>query len=450
MSRFATATAAAVTVASLALFGGTGCGGPNAKQGGPDSSADTKITFMHSWTEAGEVKVIDGMIDTFERTHPRIKVTVVPGADEDKIKDALRRGGKPPDVISSLSSDNLGLYCAFKVFTDLGPFLEKSKIIPDLTMSRPMVERNQYEGTQCALPLLGDSYGLYYNKDAFKEAGIEAPPKTFSEFATVAKKLTKASDTSFERVGFMPLFNHYENTPSRFASQWNPIYFGLSGKSNTALDPSFAEMFQWQKDLVDDLGGYRKLERFRSTFGDEWGDTNAFHTGQVAMQLDGEWRLGMLKDADVDFEFGVAPLPVPTTQLDSYGKGPVSGSMIAIPTGSKKKNAAWELVKYLTTDTDAVVTLANQIHNVPSTLTALHSSKLDLDPRFQTFMDIAEHPDSSTTPATIDGDAYQWTLHDLGVNYESGAQTDLDAGLVQVDKKVDAKIAKVRKSRGPR
>ena len=36
----------------------------------------------------------------------------------------------------------------------------------------------QYKGKRCALPMLADTYGLYYNKALFKKAGITAPPAT--------------------------------------------------------------------------------------------------------------------------------------------------------------------------------------------------------------------------------------------------------------------------------
>ena len=49
----------------------------------------------------------------------------------------------------------------------------------------------QYNGKRCALPLLADTYGLYYNRELFEAAGITSPPKTISELAADAKKLTK-------------------------------------------------------------------------------------------------------------------------------------------------------------------------------------------------------------------------------------------------------------------
>lgn len=184
-----------------------------------------------------------------------------------------------------------------------------------------------------------------------------------------------ARGDTYDRLGVMPTFHGYETTPMRLAAQWSPKYFDARGKSNLAEDPGFAKMLTAQKDLVAKLGGYEKLERFRSTFGDEWSAEHPFHRGQVAMQIDGEWRPAMAKEAGVTFEIGTAPLPVPDDRLAEYGKGYLSGTVMGISAASRKQNAAWELVKYMTTDTDAVVDFANAIHNVPSTLAALESPR---------------------------------------------------------------------------
>ena len=59
-----------------------------------------------------------------------------------------------------------------------------------------------------------------------------------------------------------------------------------------ATDPDWAEMFRWQKDLVD-WYGVDKLKKFVAGQGDEWGEASQdFQLGRLAMALDGEWRTG--------------------------------------------------------------------------------------------------------------------------------------------------------------
>ncbi|MGW7683277.1 ABC transporter substrate-binding protein [Kribbella sp. NPDC054772] len=436
-------TRAAIGTAAVALLATACTGTSNAPQATDDATKDVTITFWHGWSAPSEVAAIDAGVKAFEAKHPNIHVTVVGNINDDKIKQALRAGGSnAPDVVSSFTTDNVGTFCASNVFSELKPFLDKSGIELDKTFPKPLQDYTQFQGKRCTLPLLNDAYGLYYNKDAFKAAGITAPPKTLSEFDAVAKKLTKTQGDSYSQLGFMPTFHGYESTTSHFAALWNPTYFTPDGKSNLAKDPASSSMLTWQKGLVGQLGGFAKLEKYRATFGDEFGAKNPFHTGQVAMTMDGEWRLGMAREAGVKFDIGVAPFPVPDEQADTYGKGYLSGTVIGIASTSQKQNAAWELVKFLTTDTDAVVDFANAIHNVPSTLAALESPKLTAD--VKTFVGIAQHPKSSTTPASPNGGAYQLTLQDFGYAYEAGKVTDLAAGLAKTDQQIDKDLAQAK------
>lgn len=436
-----TAVALAAT-AALSLLA-SACTGSNDSGSNDDPKADTTLTFWHGWSAPSEVKAIEENVKRFEAAHKNIKVKIVKNMTDDKINQALRAGGSnAPDVVSSFSTDSVGKFCDSGAFVDLKTYLEKSKIDPAKVFHKPLLDYTRFDGNQCALPLLNDAYGLYYNKDAFKKAGITAPPKTWSEFTEVAKKLTQPKGDSYQQLGFMPTYHGYETSVSHYASQWSPTYFDADGKSNLAKDPAFANMMTYQKGLIDQLGGFQKLEKYRNTFGDEWGAEHPFHLGKVAMQLDGEWRLGMAKDAKVKFEIGTAPMPVADDQVADYGKGYLAGTIMGIASTSEKKNAAWELVKYMTTDTAAVVAFANGIRNVPSTIEALDSPDLKFDPAFKTFIDIAKHPKSNTTPAQVDGGAYQVTFQDLAYRYEAGKVKDLKAGLEKTAQQIDTDIAK--------
>ncbi|MFF0199409.1 ABC transporter substrate-binding protein [Streptomyces sp. NPDC005017] len=439
--RVALAMAASASLVLLA----TACTGSPDTGASDDPAQETTLNFWHAWSAPSEVKAVNDLVAGFEKAHPNIHVKVTGNMTDDKINQALRAGGsKAPDVISSFTTNNVGRFCSSGALVDLDPFFEKSDIDPAATFPKAMNEYTQFEGNRCAVPLLGDAYGLYYNRTAFEKAGITAPPKTWTEFARVAKKLTIPRGGSYKQLGFMPNYHGWETTTEHYFGQFSPTYFTADGKSNLAGDPAFEAGFTMQKKLVDDLGGFAKLEKYRTGLGDEWGPKHPFHTGQVAMQLDGEWRLAMALDAKPGFEIGVAPLPVPDDQADQYGKGYLSGTIAGIAATSRKQNAAWELVKYMTTDTDAVVDFSNNIHNVPSTLEALKSPKLKYDPRFKTFLDIAAHPDSSTTPASVNGGVYLVTVQQLGYDYESGRVTDLKAGLRKAAEQIDTDIAQAK------
>jgi multiple sugar transport system substrate-binding protein len=430
------ALAAALALTLTACFG-------SSKGGANDNpNADVTITFWHGWSAPSEVAAIQATIDGFEKANPNIHVKAVGNITDDKINQALRAGGiDAPDVVSSFTTDNVGEFCQSHAFVDLKPFMDKSNIDPTATFPAAQLAYTQYDGDQCALPLLSDAYGLYYNKDMFKAAGISSPPKTLSEFDADAVKLTKTSGDTYSQLGFMPNYHGYESTITHFASQWSPTYFTSDGKSNVANDAGIKAAYEWQKALVGKLGGFDRLEKYRTTFGDEFSDNNPFMTGQVAMSIDGEWRGGMIDDSNSKVNYGVAPFPVPDDMASQYGKGYITGTIVGIASTSSKQNAAWKFVQYLTTNTDAVVNFANAIHNVPSTKAALASPKVDQNPNFQTFIKIASNPSSNTTPSSPNGGQYQLTLQTLGYDYESGKQTDLQSGLESTAKTIDDDIA---------
>ncbi|MFE4359478.1 MULTISPECIES: ABC transporter substrate-binding protein [unclassified Kitasatospora] len=446
-SRRGRRTIAAVAGSAVLALLASACTGSSDSGGSDDSASgkDVTITFWHGWSQENEKKAINDNIAAFEKAHPNIHVKAVDSLEDDKVNQALRAGGSDaPDVVSSFTTNNVGMFCSTKAFVDLKPMLQKSGIDPAKTFPATMLNYTQFQGNQCSLPLLGDAYGLYYNKKAFADAGIANPPKTFSEFAEDAAKLTVADGDSYKQLGYMPLYHGYESTTEHFLGQYGATYFGADGKSNIATDPKVAAMFKWQKGLVDQLGGYDKLEKYRATFGEEFSAKNPFHTGQVAMALDGEWRTASLAKDKPDFEWATAAFPVPDDQADTYGRGYQTGTIIGIASTSKKQAAAWEFVKYLTTDTDAVVNFSNAIHNVPSTFEALDSPKLVSDRNFKTFLDVAKNAHSGTTPPAVNGGSYIITLQNLGYDYESGKQGDLQAGLAATAKQIDTDIAQAK------
>ncbi|MFG2494831.1 ABC transporter substrate-binding protein [Streptomyces caniferus] len=429
--------AAALVCAGLLV---PGCAHPGLGSAHDDPAAPATLTFWHGWSTPAEKKAIGDSVARFEKRHPRITVNVVPDVTDETMNQALRAGGdQAPDVVSSFTTNNVGQYCSSGMWVDLDPFLKKTGVDKEKVFPKPLLDYTSYEGEQCALPLLADSYGLYYNKDAFQKAGITRPPRTMSELRRDAVKLTRRDGNgSYRQVGFMPNFRLYQNSPDRLFAQWGPEYFDRKGGARLAEEPASRKFFATARALLDAQGGYGPLEKFRTTFGDEMSSQNAFLTQKLAMHMDGEWRGLMLRRAKAPFAWGTAPMPVPDDQADTYGRGYLTGTVAGIAHSSRHQNAAWELVKFLTVDTDQVVRFANAIHNVPSTLAALHSPGLDADPTFRTFLDIARNPRSVALPPSTNGGQYVTALQDFAYRVEAGKVPDLDAGLRGLDAQIDA------------
>ncbi|RZS90030.1 carbohydrate ABC transporter substrate-binding protein (CUT1 family) [Motilibacter rhizosphaerae] len=443
--------ATAITALAAAPLVLTGCTGQPAQSSssGSGSAATTQtsvapqqhvtISFWHGWSQPHELAAINQTIAAFEKAHPNITVKATGNITDDKILQGIR-SGHGPDVVSSFTTDNVGAFCK-AALVDLGPMLTASHIDKDTTFVKTMVQYTQYKGVQCALPLLGDAYGLYYNKKMFAAAGISRPPRTFSELQADAVKLTKQTSSGYSQLGFMPVYHMYETPPSHWMSQYGVTWQDASGKSNLSKDPHVAQFLAYQQGLVSALGGFAKLEKYRSTFGDEFSAQNPFEVGKVAMALDGEWRVASIASDKAAVDYATAPFPVPDDMASTYGRGYLTGTIVGISRTSKQQAAAWEFTRFLTTDTTSLVGFANAINNVPSTQAALQSPALTKDPAFQTFLSVARNPESSTTPASPNGGQYQVLFQDFAYDVEAGKVKDVAAGLRQVDSQIDRAAA---------
>ncbi|MFC9329206.1 extracellular solute-binding protein [Kitasatospora sp. NPDC057015] len=428
------ALSAAAALGALVLAAGCTA---SSSAGRDSADGPVTLTVWHGWTQDREVNAFNALLAKFHAAHPNITVKAVPNVADDKLAQGVR-GSDGPDVEVSTTTDNVGQFCQSGTWINLDPKLTEAGINPMTTFPAQVLSYTRFGGTQCALPLLGDAFGLYYNKDLFAKAGIAAPPKTMSELTRDAVKLQELNpDGSIKTAGYVPNFHFYESNPRDQLAQWRPNYLDKNGKSDLAAEPGVSDFLTWDRDTLRALGGYDKLEAFRTATGDEFSAQNAFETGKVAMELDGEWRIDNLTTDNVAMHWGVAPFPVPDNQAADYGIGYTSGTTIGISRASKHQAAAWELVKYLTTDTDAVTSFADAIKNVPTTFAALKASDLAQDPNFKTFLDIFANPRSTTTPASPNGGQYQSTLQNFCFDWESGKTDDLKGGLAKVDKQID-------------
>ncbi len=399
----------------------------------PGTQVSGTVELWHFFTER-EAAAIDQVVKDFETSHPNIKVTVKSGQDDSKVTQAIG-AGNGPDVGLSYSTDIVGKFCSSGAWVDLKPYLDRDKV--DVSQLNATVRSyTEFQGKRCAMPFLADAYGMFYNKDLFAKAGIAGPPKTLDELTADAKKLTvKNADGSLKRVGFLPLFDFYENAAAHLAPATGAKWLTADGKSAVGTDANWKTLLTWQKDLVD-WYGYDNLTKFKASLGDEFSADNAFQKGQVAINVDAEYRLAFLKDQTPDLKYGVAPFP--TSDPSRYGGGYVTGNIVGISKNAKNPEAAWELIKYLTTDDVAVTKLAGLIKNVPTTTKSIADPALNADPDFKAFIDIFNNPNSLTSPPTASGPAYQETFQQFLIKYQSGKVADLNGGLADADKQINS------------
>jgi multiple sugar transport system substrate-binding protein len=427
-----------VTAASVATVGVlvvAGCSsGSSAASIDKTAPKDLKgtVSLWHFFTgrEAGVVK---SAVDGFEKANPGVTVDIHAGQDDEKLQKAIS-SGQNIDVGLSYSTNIVGTFCASGAFRDLGPYVERDHV--DLSnIPKAVRGYTEFKGKRCTMPALADTSALFYNKTAFAAAGIAKPPTTLDELKADGLKMTTYNaDGSIKQLGFNPLINAYENTPQNWAPMVDGPWLKANGNSAFGTSAAWKKLIQWQKAYVDEIG-YDKLTKFTSGLGQEFSADQAFQTGQVAMAIDGEYRTAFIEDQKPDLQYGTTPTPV-MSGLGHLGSTYIAGNVAGIAKGSKHPELAWALLKYLSTNTGAQVTMANGLKNVPTLTSALNSPELQVDDAYKTFIDVAKDKDTATSPATSDGAAYIATFTKFWVAYQ-GSGGDLDAQLKTVDKNID-------------
>ncbi|HEX4246335.1 MAG TPA: extracellular solute-binding protein, partial [Pseudonocardia sp.] len=233
--------AAVLAVLTAACSGAAAPGTAPVRAEAAPGKDDTLTLTVYSKFTAREYDVVTKALNTLHQKFPNIEIKHEGNQDDDKITQSVR-GGNPPDVAISFYTDNLGAWCSNGTFQDLAPYIERDKI--DMTQIPQAVrDYTEFQGKRCAMPMLADVIGLYYNTDMFAAAGITTPPRTTSELLADTKKLTRFNpDGSIKVAGFLPSMPFYANQAQYWAPNFGASYFGPDGKSDLAANPGWAAM----------------------------------------------------------------------------------------------------------------------------------------------------------------------------------------------------------------
>lgn len=409
------------------------------------SNEPVTISMTGEWTSKRECdQWREAFIPGFEATYSWITVDAKCGVTEEQTVAAIN-AGNPPDAFLSFGVDNVGRFCNSGAWIDLNAYIDSDD--PNVGIDRSIFPEaaltyTNFEDKQCALPFLTDTYGLYYNLDMFEAAGLTDPPQTTDELMEYAKQLTEFNDDgSIAVAGFVPHTGYYccSSNLINMGHMFGVQYLDENGNPAYATDPAWAEMFEWQRTFIAEVygngdfqTGADRLQTFVAGAGNEWVRPQDFQQGRVAMQIDGEWRNAFIADAVPDLRYDTAPLPTSPNNTDAYGSGTAGGTIIGIPKGAEHEAEAWLLVRFMATDTETLVTMANLINNVPTTIEAATSPDLNVPEQFDIFMDIFSHPDSGYRPTTVIGEELEQYLGTFAQEWQAGDATDLQAGLQEV------------------
>lgn len=307
----------------------------NGTKGKTEQSGTTILRFYFPVGVAGPLaNAMNEMCADFTKANPSIIVEpIYSGGYVETMQRALTssKAGNPPDI-ALLTAADVWTAVDEGIITPLKPFIDAEGGESFLANYYPgFLEDCTVSGEYYAIPFQKSTPIFYYNKDMFREAGLnpEHAPENWTELKDMAKKLSKNGRWGLE----IPI------------DQWIFSIYILQngGKINNAdgtetyLDsPEAIEASEFLLSMVKE--GLMPAKRL---FGDSSAD---FVAGKTAMMYNSTGSLTFVKNS-ASFDWGVAYLPMSKKRLVATGGGQLV-IMSNIP--KERQNAAWTFAKWMT------------------------------------------------------------------------------------------------------
>lgn len=359
------------------------------------ASAKEKIIFWHAM--GGNFQpTLNKIVEEYNKSQDKVEVEALyQGSYQEALNKfkSVQGTDKAPALIQLNEISTEYMYNSGAI-TPMQEFVKKDNY--DLTkLEDTLINYYTINGTLYSMPFNSSASILLYNKDAFKEVGLdpEKAPKSYKELAEAAKKLTKGT----ERYGFAMIMDAW--FIEQLLANENTLYVneenGRAGKSPTAVaynGEKIKTIFNWLNDMYRD--------NTATSYGKEYQNTRAaFLSGKVSMYIDSSAGIQQLTEL-ANFEIGSAYVP---SENGEFTGVPIGGASLWITNSvsDEKQAAAWDFVKYaVSKESQALWASSTGYYSVNKEAYDLDLLKKDLEKTPQKLVAVNEIKDIQKTAAT--------------------------------------------------
>ena len=310
------------------------------------AQAPVEVSFFYPVAVGGPItKIIDGYVADFEKENPGIKLKpIYSGSYQESIAKALTavKSGEPPVTSILLSTDMFTLIDEDAIV----PFDELVKTDDDRAWLKSFypafMENSQANGKTWGIPFQRSTIVMYYNKEMFKEAGLDPnkPPATWNETTQYAQKLTKRDASGKVTQWGVQI-------PSSGFPYW--LFQGLAIENGSNLaNQAGTEVYYDRPEVIGALQYWVDLVNKYKVHPEgivEWGTTpKDFFEKKVAMIWTTTGNLTNVKN-NAKFDFGVAMLPANKQRGSPTGGG---NFYIFKKSTPQQREAAFKFIKWVT------------------------------------------------------------------------------------------------------
>lgn len=303
------------------------------------ASPVTTLNYWH-YLSGDNAQIHEAMIQEFNEMHPHIQVDVLYTGNQwvtrDKILASVA-GSVPPDV-ALVDQFWPPLMISTGVLVPLRNFVDPEEYLQDFSQISKDTVTIHGDGEAWTVPFSLSNQILLYNKDKFREVGLdpEKPPTTWDELVEYAKILTRDINGDGRTDEWGVNFTTRANMGSMYAFI---TFLWQAGGEIYSPDYSEAtfndERAQETAQFWIDLAHKHKVLSLSPP-------TEGFEIGRIAMQYSSTSSIAATKKK-VNFDLGIAPLPGYRNTVTGVG-----GSSLAIfKTNPEKEAASWEFVNWI-------------------------------------------------------------------------------------------------------
>lgn len=316
--------------------------------------APLKGEISISVIRGGMLDVMKPLAEKFMAANPDTKVNVVE-EPEGGAFEALIAAGNQPDIAVGSFGYMPAKYAALDA---LAP-LEDMPGADELFAEMDPVTVQEYYGHKYYVPAGIDITLMIYNKDLFREAGLdpEKPPATYQEFLDAAKKISELPPRADGSKVYGALF--WNEALAWGGWYWNmlqPIYLNTNQNSCSLLNRIGTDIVFDASDckMADFFAFAREAQQYAPPTMEK-----NFFSRSIGMwlQYGYSWEPNLATAADkpmvIGQDVGVAPVPVPNAGDMSYTTLGGRPYMI-MKTAPERELLAWEFVKFLMTDENSL------------------------------------------------------------------------------------------------
>lgn len=304
---------------------------------GTDSKGKQVEVTMITWESAEMNDKIMAAMKSFEQENPDIKVKLIPTPlDNYGVKiNGMLTAKKAPDIF--MTGNDMLLDNASKgLLYDWTPMAEQDKEFMD-GFYKGVVDSWQFDGKLVGLPGLLNTYGIFYNKKAFKDAGLTEPKIgwTYDEFFADMEKLS-SKEGGVDQFGYYAPLDPFYVSLYSVSAGGAPFADAIISPSKVEISDKFVEGVEKYKNAI--ASGHMNPPTF-----DLSNVMSSFKQGKVPMTLQGQWVADdLIRTAPKDLEWGFVPMPVVNGQTEIY-----DAVGWCSPTTIEHPEAVWKVLKYL-------------------------------------------------------------------------------------------------------